>query len=138
MSIRRDVVSGDEGFTLIEVLMALVIFAVAGIVFVLGVGTAVQSSDRHRKEATVQTILRNQAEGLYVAAASCATSGSPIGYTPTTVPGYTIGITYAAPSGVAAAANCPAAGSYLTATVTAQSTDARSAASTVTVVLRAP
>ena len=125
--------STDEGFTLIEVLLALVIFTVAGIVFVIGVGTAVQASDRHRKEATVQTILRDQAEGLYAAAAHCS-AGNPINYTPRPAPsGYTVTVAYSDSTGT-----CPAVDSSVNATVSAQSADQRSADSTVTIALRTP
>ena len=131
--------STDEGFTLIEVLLALVIFTVAGIVFVIGVGTAVQASDRHRKEATVQTILRDQAEALYAVAAKCTASGS-ISYAPTVPSGYTISVAYSDASGTAIPGTpaCPAVSSWVNATISAQSTDQRSANSTVTIAVRTP
>jgi prepilin-type N-terminal cleavage/methylation domain-containing protein len=154
----------DGGFTLIEVLIALAIFAAAGVVFVVGVGAAVRSSDQHRKEATIETLLRDQAEGLYATtAATCATAGATINYQPSDAPGYradqytSYDITFALGAGSPATSLTVPCSSfdgvpsgehgepppssepgYVTVDIAAQSHDGRSGSQSVAVVLRQP
>ena len=54
----------EEGFTLVEVLVALVMVSVAVVAIVTGVLTSVTISDFHRREATVDSLLRSTAESL--------------------------------------------------------------------------
>lgn len=54
----------DEGFTLIEVLVALSIFTAAVGTLVAALGTSAQASDRHRKEAAAEALLRGYAEAV--------------------------------------------------------------------------
>jgi prepilin-type N-terminal cleavage/methylation domain-containing protein len=116
----------DSGFTLIEVLLALVILGIAVVAFVAGLASAVRESDIHRKLATVQTILKNASESIRKAADSCSGSLAPSYVAPS---GYTW---TPAPTLVA----CPTPGTTRQVTITAQSSDGR-ASDSVTIIVRA-
>src|SRR3954454_8010993 len=86
--------TADEGFTLIEVLVALSIFTAAVGTLVAALGTSAQASDRHRKEATVDTLLRGYAEAVAGATyqSACATGATSYraAFTVTIPTGYTV------------------------------------------------
>lgn len=83
----------DDGFTLVEVLVALAILTAAVATIVAALGTAGNTSDRHRKQAQDEVAIRAWAEAVEGAAFSCtaatyvaATLGVtiPTGYVATT------------------------------------------------------
>jgi prepilin-type N-terminal cleavage/methylation domain-containing protein len=126
----------DAGFTLIEVLLAIVILGVAGIVFVTGVGAAVKTSGYHRNEAMIQTILRDEAASLTNAVALCpAATGftSPI-YAPPA--GYNVTVAYTSPAGNNNP--CQPTTSWSVATITAAAASSPTALTTMKIVLRTP
>lgn len=77
--------SSDEGFSLIEVLVAVTIMGVAVVAIISAIMTSVVASDVHRENATGETVLRSYAETTKEHAAAnyapCATT-----YTPTFTP----------------------------------------------------
>jgi len=89
--------SGDGGFTLIELVVAVGIMGIAMVFIVAGMTTSIFGSDIHRKEATADTVARAFAE--QVKNATCSPT------CPTTY-------TYSAPTGYAATATvaCGTAG----------------------------
>lgn len=107
----------DDGFSLIEVIVALGILAVAIVAFVVGLAATVKDSDVHRKSATIQGILRDEAEALQLSAATCASGGtmSPSYTQPTN---YTLTLNPASPA-------CPTTGSPTKITITSASSDGR-------------
>ncbi|MEV7583337.1 prepilin-type N-terminal cleavage/methylation domain-containing protein [Streptomyces erythrochromogenes] len=78
---------GEEGETLVEVLVALVLMGIAFAAVFGGIGTAIISSDRQQKVTTADSVVRSAAEKVVSAPyASCAR-----GYgTPTPPEGYTL------------------------------------------------
>jgi type II secretion system protein I len=60
----RKSIASEEGMTLVEVLVALVILTTAVAALTAGMGTLAFGSDRHRKTATADTIARRRAEEL--------------------------------------------------------------------------
>jgi type II secretory pathway pseudopilin PulG len=74
---------GAEGETLVELLVTVSIMGIAIITLVLAIGTAVRSSDVHRKQATTESLLRNYAEGLQASSyVNCAsTYATPSSFT---------------------------------------------------------
>lgn len=83
---------GDEGMTLVEILVAVAILGVAVTAILTGMMTSLLTSDIHRKQATAETIMRGYAEAARQAAtsgySSCATTytipfAPPAGYTVT-------------------------------------------------------
>lgn len=56
--------SEEAGFTLIETMMALAILSIAIVTLLAGLATAVQASDRHRKQAAGEVLLRQAVEEL--------------------------------------------------------------------------
>ncbi|MFE3764579.1 prepilin-type N-terminal cleavage/methylation domain-containing protein [Streptomyces sp. NPDC059104] len=98
---------GEEGETLIEVLVAVVLMGVAFVTIFGGIGTAIISSVRQQKVTGADSVIRSAAEKVvsdpYV---SCAG-----GYeTPVPPPGYTMTVTIEYWDGVGAFAKaCPTA-----------------------------
>jgi len=84
---------GDEGESLIEVVVAVAIMGIAVVAIVSGIATTILMADIHRKQATAGTLVRNYGEAIeaYVAAGSYDASSAP-SYSPATVG-------YSAPSG---------------------------------------
>jgi prepilin-type N-terminal cleavage/methylation domain-containing protein len=74
----------DDGFTLVEVLVALAILTAAVATIVAALGTAGNTSDRHRKQAQDEVVIRAWAEAIEGAAFSC---------TATTYAAATLGVT---------------------------------------------
>jgi prepilin-type N-terminal cleavage/methylation domain-containing protein len=68
----------DDGFTLVEVLVALAILTAAVATIVAALGTAGNTSDRHRKQAQDEVVVRAWAEALEGAAyqTTCTTAVS--------------------------------------------------------------
>ena len=133
-AVRSDDTDGDAGFTLVEVLVAVVILSVVVVTLVSAIATNVTVADAHRKQATADTVVRDYAEALALVVSQskgpdwCADSYS----VPTDV--------YSPPSGYGVSVSvgaCPAAADpqYQTATITASSSDAR-ATESVTIVVR--
>jgi type II secretory pathway pseudopilin PulG len=74
--------TGEQGETLIELLVTVVIMGTSIIAILLGVATAVASSDTHRQEATGEGVVRSYAEAVLAAPyVDCATTYAPVGYT---------------------------------------------------------
>lgn len=61
--------TGDEGETLVEMLLAVAIMGIVAVALMAGLTTSVLMSDIHRKQATAGTTVRDYAEALqnYVA-----------------------------------------------------------------------
>ncbi len=88
----------ERGETLLELLIAIAILGIAVVAIVAGIATALTASDVNRKQARVETLLRNYAEAVTnpaVGYVECATTGSyPSAPTGFTLPsGYSISIT---------------------------------------------
>ncbi|MEU4394645.1 type II secretion system protein [Kribbella sp. NPDC023855] len=66
---RRHQVTGDQGETLVEMLLAVAVMGIAAVALMAGLTTSVLMSDIHRKQATAGTTVRDYAEALqnYVA-----------------------------------------------------------------------
>jgi type II secretory pathway pseudopilin PulG len=89
MQSRRTRPRDEQGETLVEVLVALVILGVAGVAILAGLQLSVTTSDIHRKQTTGGAYARSYAEAIerYVASASdhyvaCAPANA---YSPATV-----------------------------------------------------
>lgn len=54
----------EDGFTLVEIIVGLVIIAVVVVGIVAGLGAAISTTRLHRQQATAQTILVNAAESI--------------------------------------------------------------------------
>src|SRR4051794_31523275 len=120
----------DEGFTLIEVLVALAIFTAAVGTLVAALGTSAQASDRHRKEATAEAIVRAYAEAVEGATYTpvCATAvGSYRAAFPSASvpPGYTVALPIVKAFGGGA---CTAGMSLQRITLAVTATDGRASA----------
>lgn len=61
---RRVSGKGQEGLTLIELIVTLSIMGIAFVVVISGMFTSVVVSDVHRKQATANTLLRSLAESV--------------------------------------------------------------------------
>jgi Tfp pilus assembly protein PilV len=70
----------EDGATLIEVLIAVMILGVAVVAFIGALGTGVVSSDVHRRQATAETAIRRYAEAVKARpfTATCPTTTYPI------------------------------------------------------------
>lgn len=91
MRVRLRALRAEDGATLVEILVAVVIMGVAFAAIIGGVTTSIMASDMHRKEATAETVLRSYAEAVKAAAyVTCAASYSPA-FTPPA--GYTASVT---------------------------------------------
>jgi prepilin-type N-terminal cleavage/methylation domain-containing protein len=151
MKDQRAAQRSEAGMTLAEVLVAVAILGIAVIAIVNGIGTVSMSSDRHRKQATADTVLKSYAEnvkekaklGAYV---SCGSSPAPstasyasLPGTPT-VAGYSSSVTSLqflnSAGGFQASCPSPDQGAQLL-TLSVQSTDGRDTES-VQMVLRRP
>ncbi|GAA2663722.1 type II secretion system protein [Streptomyces lunalinharesii] len=98
---------GEEGETLIEVLVAVVLIGVAFVTIIGGIGTALISSVTQQKVTSADSVIRSAAEKVvsdpYV---SCASSYE----TPTPPAGYTVAVTIEYWDGVGAfGRSCPTA-----------------------------
>jgi type II secretory pathway pseudopilin PulG len=88
----RSAARPDDGATLVETLVALVILGIAGVAILAGLQLSVMASDVHRKQTSDGAYVRGYAEAIeqYLATSSnyvkCAGAGV---YSPATV-GYTI------------------------------------------------
>lgn len=96
----------DQGETLVEVLVALVIMSIAAVAILTGLGLSVKASDISRKETTGGAYVRSWAEAIqhYVGNghyADCAGSGA---YSPSTV-GFTVPTGYTPTQSVAVSVN---------------------------------
>lgn len=56
--------SGEGGMSLAEMLVAVTILGLAIPVIIAGLGTASMASDRHRKQATADTVLKSYGEAI--------------------------------------------------------------------------
>jgi prepilin-type N-terminal cleavage/methylation domain-containing protein len=54
----------DAGMTLVEILVAVAILGIAIMGMVSGMGTTSLASDRHRKQATADTVVKSYAEAI--------------------------------------------------------------------------
>lgn len=79
----------ERGESLVELLLAVAILGIAIVAILAGMATAITASDANRKQARVETLLRNYAEAITnpaVAYVECATTGSY----PASPPGFTL------------------------------------------------
>jgi Tfp pilus assembly protein PilV len=87
----RNPIAAEEGTTLVEIMVALVILATAVVALTAGMGTVVLGSDRHRKAATADTVVRKYAEALKLAVReSSPDSWCRTSTTTTVIDGYTL------------------------------------------------
>jgi prepilin-type N-terminal cleavage/methylation domain-containing protein len=73
----------EAGMTLVEILVAVAILGIAVVGIVSGLGTASLASDRHRKQATADTVVKSYAEAINqkvgaIGYVSCTTAGTQI------------------------------------------------------------
>lgn len=111
---------GEGGYTLAEVLLALVIIGTAVVAVLTGVAAATRTSNVSESASEADTYLRAQAEAYRAAVqAQCSVSGTttfaPAAVTPPTRGSAASPVTVA-PSG---SQSCPSRGSELTLTLTA-------------------
>ncbi|MGN6609125.1 MAG: type II secretion system protein [Jatrophihabitans sp.] len=135
---RLDEARPDDGFTLVELILAIAILGGVIAALVGAMFTNIKASDYNRKQATVDTILKDYAEALNVAVSArtgaswCLAGSTTTNYAPayTAPTGYTV-------SG--SAPNCPTfsanTAQYQVVTITASSQDARDS-ETLRVVVR--
>lgn len=77
----------ERGETLVELLVTVAILGIGVVSIVFAMGSAITASDAHRKQSTVETVLRNYAEALedpsvaYVPCAPASAYASPPGFT---------------------------------------------------------
>lgn len=150
--------SSEAGMTLTEILVAITIMALAVPTIIAGLGTASMASDRHRKQATADTVLKSYGESIkdairrnaapftYVDCATTATytnanlATASGGWTPPA--GYSVSITqvqYSTPSGFTMSP-CNAAAPWVNTqrlSLTAASSDGRGT-ETLQIVVRKP
>jgi type II secretory pathway pseudopilin PulG len=80
---------GENGETLVEVLLAVAIMGIAVVAIMAGLTTSVLMSDIHRKQSTAGAVVRayseaiehSVADGHYTACASTSSYASPAGFT---------------------------------------------------------
>ena len=89
---------GQAGETLLELLITISIMGIAFVSILLGVGTAIASSDSHRQEATAEGVVRSFAERIqdprdvpYVDCATTSNYANPPGFAAPS--GWTVSIT---------------------------------------------
>lgn len=87
----------DRGETLLELLIALAIMAIAVVAVVGGLVTSIAVSDIHRKQSTAGAAVRDYAENVekHVAGAGYAACAAPSAYSPGAV-GFTVPSGYTA------------------------------------------
>ena len=86
---------GDDGLTLIEVLLASVILATVVLGLVTGLMTAVSASDLHRREARSEVALRQYIESIEAAAYIACPTATPASYSanrPSPIDSYTLSV----------------------------------------------
>jgi prepilin-type N-terminal cleavage/methylation domain-containing protein len=119
----------DDGFTLVEVLVALAILTAAVATIVAALGTAAGTADRHRKQTQDELAVRSWAEAI---AASSLFTCTATSYGATTL-GVTIPVGYTATTPLVttlAGGACTTAGfASLKVTIGVQSTDSRAVTS---------
>jgi type II secretory pathway pseudopilin PulG len=77
-SLARRSLHGEGGFTLPEVLVALVFLGTVVAAIIAAMGSAIVASDAHRKTVTADAVVRTYAERLQtVGYIPCATTGTP-------------------------------------------------------------
>jgi type II secretory pathway pseudopilin PulG len=96
MKMRRRL-EGDEGETLLELIVAITILGVCVVAFGTSIALGVQVSDRHRKQADATAYVRNYAELIvsYVAAGNYVPCAGANAYAPGSV-GLTMASNYTA------------------------------------------
>jgi prepilin-type N-terminal cleavage/methylation domain-containing protein len=77
---RIDAAGDEAGFSLVETLIAVVIFAVAGLAAIGGLMTSVSSASLHRQQSVANTVMLSAAETIKTAPyVPCATTYSVSG-----------------------------------------------------------
>jgi len=131
-----DRAASDEGFTLVELMLAVAILGISGVAVVGGMMTSIQVSDLGRRQAEGQGQVRAYAEAVAGATyASCATSYAT-SYTPPA--GYTATMTVAYWDGTSAfTSTCGTDSGLQRVTLTVAATDGRGS-ETVAIAKRTP
>jgi type II secretory pathway pseudopilin PulG len=81
--------ANDQGETLVELIIAVMIMGIAVVAIVSGLGTSILMSDVHRKQATAATYVRDYAEAIENAVAGGGyTACNAPSYAGTAVPGF--------------------------------------------------
>ena len=128
----RGRVGGEQGSTLVEIMIACAIMGTAIVALVTGTGTLFSASAINRQAATASIVVRDYAEALSAAVSQTTAWCSPsytVSYTPPT--GYSVSPVYGA---------CPAnnAATIQIQTVTITATAPSGAQETVKTIVRAP
>jgi prepilin-type N-terminal cleavage/methylation domain-containing protein len=145
---RRRWQGNEAGFNLIEVIMTVAILGIAVVAVLSGLLTAANASDFQRKDAVVETALRNYAENIRTAAlASCTQNATGQTFTALNPDNYPVTYPELARYGITLTANpiptnlaCPPSTSSTAILLGASSADGRlgGAAYQVTVVVSVP
>jgi prepilin-type N-terminal cleavage/methylation domain-containing protein len=129
----------ETGFTLVEVTITLVILGIAVVALLNGLLAAIGQSNFHRKDAIVDTTLRDYAENIkYAVLLDCPQSTAGATFTVT----YTPPTGYSATSAPALPANSPCPSPTQTVTLTSSddtgTPSARRTSASLTIVLAVP
>jgi prepilin-type N-terminal cleavage/methylation domain-containing protein len=100
---------GEEGLTLIELLITLMVMGVAFVVVLGGMGTTMTTSALHRQQARAETEVRRYAEFVKQARFSSTCSYSKVGFTENADFTYADPVTTATLDNVSATTTCAAA-----------------------------